>query len=185
MTTLSKSLERRVQELRTSIEAQKIELAAYERVLELESKGIAPAEVGTEADSPAAPSMASSHAHDLEFSGSRSDFVASILKNRAGAGSTPQEIAKVFAMRKIPISKNLIYNVVSLLFKQKKIKKSGGRYYYAARGAAAAVAAPAASHSPAASPKKRRISEEGMRRIIAATKKRWAAVRAAKAKGLK
>jgi hypothetical protein len=184
MTTLSKSLEKRVQELRTSIEAQKIELAAYERVLELESKGIAVAEVGTEADSPAAPSMASSHAHDLEFSGSRSDFVASILKNRAGAGSTPQEIAKVFAMRKIPISKNLIYNVVSLLYKQKKIKKSGGRYYYATRGAAAAAPA-AASHSPAASPKKRRISEEGMRRIIAATKKRWAAVRAAKAKGLK
>jgi hypothetical protein len=184
MTTLSKSLEKRVQELRTSIEAQKIELAAYERVLELESKGIAHAEVGTEAESAAAPSMASSHAHDLEFSGSRSDFVASILKNRAGAGSTPQEIAKVFAMRKIPISKNLIYNVVSLLYKQKKIKKSGGRYYYAVRGAAAAAPA-AASHAPAASPKKRRISEEGMRRIIAATKKRWAAVRAAKAKGLK
>jgi len=181
MSTLSKSLEKRVQELRTSIEAQKIELAAYERVLELESKGGAPAEVGAAADSLAVPAMASSNAHDLEFSGSRSDFVASILKNRAGAGATPQEIAKVFAMRKIPISKNLIYNVVSLLFKQKKIKKSGGRYYYAVRGAAASAPASA----PAAAPKKRRISEEGMRRIIAATKKRWAAARAAKAKGLK
>jgi hypothetical protein len=182
MSTLSKSLEKRVHELRTSIEAQKIELAAYERVLELESKEAAPAEAGTSADSMPSPSAASSNAHDLEFSGSRSDFVASILKNRAGVGATPQEIAKVFAMRKIPISKNLIYNVVSLLFKQKKIKKSGGRYYYATRGGAAP-----AHHAPTASaaPKKRRISEEGMRRIIAATKKRWAAVRAAKAKGLK
>ena len=43
-----------------------------------------------------------------------------------------------------------------------------------ARKAEAAPSAPAAA-------KKRKISAEGMKRIIAATKKRWAAVRAQKA----
>lgn len=181
MSTLSKSLEKRVQELRTSIEAQQKELTAYERVLELESaKGVVPTEGGTAtASAVSAPATASDSTTPLEFNGSRSDFVSSILKHLGASGATPQEIAKVFEQRKIAISKNLIYNVVSLLYKQKRVKKAGGRYYYSARGAAAAAPARAAA------PKKRRISEEGMRRIIAATKKRWAAVRAAKAKGSK
>jgi hypothetical protein len=46
---------------------------------------------------------------------------------------------------------------------------------------------PAASAKPAAAPirKKRRLSAEGRARIIAATKKRWAAVRKAKAAAAK
>src|SRR5881392_3093276 len=36
MPSLTKSLERRIQELKTSIESQRAEMAAYERVLEIE-----------------------------------------------------------------------------------------------------------------------------------------------------
>ena len=36
MPSLTKSLERRIQELKSAIEIQKTELAAYERVLEIE-----------------------------------------------------------------------------------------------------------------------------------------------------
>jgi hypothetical protein len=179
MPTLSKSLEKRVQELRASIEAQQKELVAYEHVLELESgKGSTPTESAAPiaVSAPVAAAPASDAASGLEFNGSRSEFVTAILKHSGSAGATPQEVANIFAARKIAISKNLVYNVVSLLFKQKRVKKAGGRYYWTTRGAAAAPA-PAA-----AAPKKRRISEEGMRRIIAATKKRWALQRAAKAK---
>jgi hypothetical protein len=111
-----------------------------------------------------------------EFNGSRSDFITAILKERAAGGVTPSEIATAFAARKIGVSKNLIYNVLSLMFKRKKVRKSGGRYFPKAVKAETRAAAP---------PKKRRISEEGMRRIIAATKKRWALQRAAKAKAAK
>jgi hypothetical protein len=50
-----------------------------------------------------------------------------------------------------------------------------------------AAASPAPSAKPAAAPakKKRRLSPEGRARIIAATKKRWAAVRKAKAAAAK
>jgi hypothetical protein len=50
-----------------------------------------------------------------------------------------------------------------------------------------AAASPGLSAKPAAAPakKKRRLSPEGRARIIAATKKRWAAVRKAKAAALK
>jgi hypothetical protein len=50
-----------------------------------------------------------------------------------------------------------------------------------------AAASPAPSAKPAAAParKKRRLSPEGRARIIAATKKRWAAVRKAKAASMK
>lgn len=58
MSPLSKSLEKRIQELTASIEAQKTELAAYERVLHMEvSKGSAPVETS---DAPEAPVEASS-----------------------------------------------------------------------------------------------------------------------------
>jgi hypothetical protein len=36
MPSLTKSLERRIQELKSSIESQRAEMAAYERVLEIE-----------------------------------------------------------------------------------------------------------------------------------------------------
>jgi hypothetical protein len=74
-----------------------------------------------------------------------------------------------------------------LLFKTKKVRKSAGRYFLVAGKAASvkkvpAKKAPAKKAKPSPATKKRRISEEGIRRIIAATKKRWALKRAAKAK---
>jgi hypothetical protein len=194
MSFLKKSLEKRIQELHKSIEAQKTELAAYEQVLALESgkpaEGLAPAPAVVAAvvshhrktiarHTPAA-APASNAPVTGEFNGSRSDFVASVINQRGAAGITPQEISAAFAARKIAISKNLVYNVLSLMFKQKRVRKSGGRYYHiAGKVTPTAAAAPSASVAP----KKRRISEEGMRRIIAATKKRWAMQRAAKGKG--
>jgi hypothetical protein len=188
MSFLKKSLEKRIHELRTSIEAQTTELAAYEQVLALESgkpaESAAAAPVAVAAvvsrHTPAASPSQHSAPINVEFNGSRSDFVASVLKERGSAGITPKEIATAFKVRKISISKNLVYNVLSLMFKQKRVRKAAGLYYpVAGKAAAPAAAAP----TPSAAPKKRRISEEGMRRIIAATKKRWALQRAAKAKG--
>jgi hypothetical protein len=201
MSFLTKSIEKRIQELRASIEAQSTELAAYEQVLALESgkpvEGVipsaptpAPAAQATHTPSPA---TSSGNPITVEFKGSRSDFVGEVLKQRGSAGVAPSEISAAFATRQVPISKNLVYNVLSLLFKRKQVRKSAGRYYLVAGKAAAkapaktAAKAPAKAaaktHTPAPVTKKRRISEEGMRRIIAATKKRWALQRAAKAKG--
>ena len=176
MSFLTKSLEKRIQELRASIEAQTTELAAYEQVLALESGKPAESAVPAPAAAPASHTQAPSSGSPItvEFNGSRSDFVASVLKERGSAGVIPAEISAAFVARKISVSKNLVYNVLSLMFKQKRVRKSGGRYFLVAAKAEAPVAPP---------PKKRRISEEGMRRIIAATKKRWALQRAAKAKG--
>jgi hypothetical protein len=154
MSFLKKSLEKRIQELRKSIEAQTTELAAYEQVLALES--------GKPLESSPPPASRS------EFNGSRSDFVVSVLKEHGAAGVTPAAISAAFAERKITVSKNLVYNVLSLLYKQKKVRKAAGKYYLVA------------GKTSAAAPQKSRISEEGMRRIIAATKKRWATARAKK-----
>jgi hypothetical protein len=206
MSFLTKSLEKRIQELRASIEAQSTELAAYEQVLALESgkpaEGVIPSAAAPAPAAPAAshtptPTTSSGNPITVEFKGSRSDFVGDVLKQRGAAGVAPSEISAAFATRKVPISKNLVYNVLSLLFKQKRVRKAAGRYYLVAgkapakapvkapvKAAAKAPAKAAAkTHTPAPATKKRRISEEGMRRIIAATKKRWALQRAAKAKG--
>jgi len=197
MSFLKKSLEKRILELRKSIEAQATELAAYEQVLALESGKPLPALQSVPASvaavvkvpthpapakkktPPPRPAAAPAGSIDVAFNGSRSDFVAAILKQRGSAGVTPLEISKEFASRKISVGKNLVYNVLSLLFKQKKVRKSDGKYYLLAT-ASTPKSLPAAV--PAAANKKRRISEEGMRRIIAATKKYQAAKRAAKAK---
>jgi len=196
MSFLTKSLEKRIQELRASIEAQSTELAAYEQVLALESgKPAEGAAALVPAAAPAAPvtshmpassTSSSDSPITVEFNGSRSDFVGAVLKQRDSAGVAPSEISAAFAARKVSVSKNLVYNVLSLLFKQKRVRKSAGRYFLVAAKAPAKALekAPAKAAAPApATKKKRRISEEGMRRIIAATKKRWALVRAAKAKG--
>jgi hypothetical protein len=196
MSFLTKSLEKRIQELRVSIEAQTTELAAYEQVLALETgksvEGLtaAPASVAaivakhtavtkhtptkkTPIKQSPTPASTSATPVQAEFNGSRSDFVASMLKQRGSSGMTPGEISAAFASHNIAISKNLVYNVLSLMFKQNRARKSNGRYFFTAAKAAAPTA-------PSRAPKKRRISEEGMRRIIAATKKRWALQRAGK-----
>ena len=167
MSFLKKSLEKRIRELRHSIEAQKTELAAYEQVLALESGkpmilAPAPAVIAE-----AVKRHSSGPPGNVEFNGSRSDFVASVLTQRGTEGATPAEISAAFSTHKIAVSKNLVYNVLSLMFKQKRVRKSGGKYYLMAGKSAA---------------KKHRISEEGMSRIIAVTKKRWALAHAGKSK---
>jgi hypothetical protein len=166
MSFLKKSLEKRIRELRHSIEAQTTELAAYEQVLALESGkpmilGPAPAAIAE-----AVKSRSSGLPGDVEFNGRRSDFVASVLKQRGTEGASPAEISAAFSTRKIAVSKNLVYNVLSAMFKQKKVRRSGGKYYLMAGKSAAQ--------------KKQHISEEGMSRIIATTKKRWPLAHAGK-----
>jgi hypothetical protein len=199
MSFLKKSLEKRIQELRVSIEAQKTELAAYEQVLALESgkrvdlSAMTPSPVTVIHHRPvSAPTAAATVKApvSVEFNGSRSDFVAAAIKSRGSSGITPQEISAAFGARKIAISKNLVYNVLSLMYKQKRVRKSAGRYYHIPPKGGTTVATPAAVAPAPATPraaetKKRRISPEGMRRIIAATKKRWALQRAAKSKSAK
>jgi hypothetical protein len=147
MSFLKKSLEKRIRELRNSIEAQKTELAAYEQVLALESGKPMPA-----LSSAPPVVIAALKKHSLsqpfekqtkiagppiavEFKGSRSDFIASVLKSRGPAGVTPSEISTAFAARKIAVGQNLVYNVLSLMFKQNKVRKSDGKYYFLAAGA--------------------------------------------------
>lgn len=184
MSFLTKSIEKRIQELHALIEAQKAELAAFEQVLALES-GKPPESVVTtppiavKAAHKPAPTARSATQVTVPLKGTRTDFVADILKERGSAGVTPAEISAAFAARKIQTSKNLVYNVLSVMYKQKRVRKSGGKYF----PAGVKLTGPPVAASAGAAPKKRRISEEGMRRIIAATKKRWALVRAAKPAG--
>jgi hypothetical protein len=197
MTPLTKSLEKRIQELRSSIEAQKNELAVFEQALALETSKPAQMEAAVPVVAPkvapsaykkpapptakaaSAPSPATSAGSSgLVFNGSRSDFVAAVLKHGGAGGASPQEISAAFASRKIAISKNLVYNVLSLMFKQKRVRKSNGRYYMLGKSSAPASSSSATASS--ASSSSSRISEEGRQRIIAATKKRWAAQKAAK-----
>jgi hypothetical protein len=160
MSFLKKSLQKRIRELRASIDAQKIELAAYEQVLALESgqsvEGLAPAPAALAAVVKK-HTAASKSTVTSSFNGNRSDFVASILKERGAAGVTPAEISQAFAAQKIAVGKNLVYNVLSLMFTQRKVRKSGGKYYLLS-----------------AKPATKRISEQHMKRVIAATKKQQA-----------
>jgi hypothetical protein len=144
MSFLKTSLEKRITELRASIAAQTTELAAYEQVLALESgKSVesvktAPVHAAVVNHSPALPAV---KPVKVPFTGRRSDFVIAMLKEHAKSGITPGEISAGFAAHKVQISKNLVYNVLSLLFKSKKVRKSNGRYFYLGGSAEAPKAA--------------------------------------------
>ncbi|HEY3938544.1 MAG TPA: hypothetical protein VGL97_14000 [Bryobacteraceae bacterium] len=173
MSSLTKSLEKRIQELRSSIEAQKAELAAYERVLEVERVRVDLLQTPTEAEPPTKePEIVQEAVPSTEpaFAGNKTEFIAGILKARGASGATPKEIDTVFSAQAIARSKNLIYNALSFLLKRKKLAKKGGRYFLVSDAAA----------KPSAAPQKRRISAAGLKRISDANKKRWAALRAAK-----
>jgi hypothetical protein len=197
MSTLTKSLGKRIHELRLSIESQKAELAAYEKVLEIELANPgeshqmgAPESANTEEGNPhpAKPQFptdepavtetriaASATTADPEFSGSKADFVTAIVKARGTSGVTPKDVDKVFATRRIARSKNLIYSALSSLVKQRKAERKEGRYFFLSGDSSEKVVAP----------KKRRISAAGLKRIREANKKRWArdrATRGARAK---
>src|SRR5438270_8229177 len=152
MPSLTKSLERRIQELKTSIESQRAEMAAYERVLEIElahagqsqqadtvetadgAQGkITSTEGQFSTDEASAGNAGIAPASGTEtapvFSGSKTDFVAAIVKARGISGATPKEVSDVFSARRIPRSRNLIYDALSLLVKQRKLEKKDGRYF--------------------------------------------------------
>jgi len=166
MSQLLKSLEHRIQELKTTIDGQTAELAAYEKVLAVEQ-----AKGGVLPETKQASAVAESEPTAFvvpELTGSKTDFISAILRARGTSGATPKEIDEIFSSRKIARSKNLIYNALSFLVKQKKLTRKDGKYF-----ALSAGAAPASSAR-----KKRKISPEGLRNIIEATKRRWAAKRA-------
>ncbi len=105
-----------------------------------------------------------------EFTGNKTDFVRAVVEARGRSGITTREIDEAFTIRRIERSRNLIYNALSALVKQKELKKQRDRYFSAPRN----------SNAKSASPKKR-ISPEGLKRIIEANKRRWAQKKAAHA----
>ena len=104
------------------------------------------------------------------FSGSKTDFVATIVKARGISGATPKEVSEVFSARRIPRRKNLIYNALSLLMRQRKLEKKDGRYFSVS----------ADSREKPVAPRKWKISAEGLKRIKEANKRRWAREKAAR-----
>src|SRR5438270_673401 len=190
MPSLTKSLERRIQELKTLIESQSAEISAYERVLEIElahagrshqadTAQIADgAEVRTEGQVPtdeasagnAGIAQTSGTETAPVFSGSKTDFVAAIVKARGISGATPKEVSDVFSARGIARSKNVIYNALSLLVKQRKLEKKDGRYFSVS----------ADSREKPVAPRKWKISAEGLKRIREANERRWAREKAAR-----
>src|SRR5690349_18047522 len=196
MPSLTKSLEKRIQELKTSIESQRAEMAAYERVLEIElahavrSQQADAGETADGAQGKTTPTEEQFPTHEASagnariaeasgtetapvFSGSKTDFVAAIVKARGISGATPKEVSDIFSARGIARSKNLIYNALSLLVKQRKLEKKDGRYFSVSAGS---------SEKPV-DQRKRKISAEGLRNIREANKKRWAREKAARNTG--
>jgi hypothetical protein len=177
MSQLTKFLKARIEELAASVEAQTTERTAYERVLQMElAKEGTPAErhsVETPVQTKAAltPNTQGVDLTGVKFAGNKAAFVVAIVKAHGAAGAAPKEIREVFAMRKIPLSENLIYTTLSALAKEKKLQRRDGRYY-----GGGSVAVPKSGN---ALPVKRKISPAGIKRIIEANKKRWAAKKAA------
>jgi hypothetical protein len=118
-----------------------------------------------------------------EFTGNKTEFIRLLVAAREPLGVVPKEVAEVFTARHIDRSENLIYNALSTLVKQKKLKKKGDRYFSAASTGSKAKTGSEAKAGPKAksvAPKKKRISPEGLKRIVEANKKRWARERAAR-----
>jgi hypothetical protein len=177
MPPLTKSLKTRIEELTTSIKAQTTELAAYERVLQIElAKESTPAEVSqtetpAQATSVLTPSSPGVDLTTVEFTGNKTAFVIAIVKAHGAAGVTPKEIREVFTSRKIPLSENLIYTTLSALAKDKKLRRRDGRYY-----GSAIVTVPKSGGTP---PAKKKMSAAAIKKIREGVKKYWAAKKAA------
>jgi hypothetical protein len=194
MSSLTRSLQKRIQELKSSIESQKAELAAYERVLEIElatsghAQQLEMTEIADTAQGTATAMKRQSPTNETaagetgitresetdrgpEFTGNKTGFVVAIVKARGPSGATPKEVADIFAARGVSRSKNLIYNALSLLVKQKKLQKNGGRYFSGSSDSSQKVA----------TPRKWKISAKGLQRIREANKRRWAKKKGAQA----
>jgi|GEM_PF-4593650 len=208
MSQFTKSLEKRIQELTESIDAQKTELTAYERVLHMElSKGSVPAE--TISDAEEAPSEAShpipatkkksapakaapAVTADAPAKANKTSMVADVVKSFGTEGATPKDVDAYFTAKNIERSKNLVYNTLSYLVARNKLTRRDGKYFAEAGGSTPAKKKPGrkpgVATKTAATKKtttKRRLSPEGLQRIKDALKKRWAAKRAAEESGAK
>jgi len=208
MSQLTKSLEKRIQELTSLIESQKTELAAYQHVLHMElSKEGAPAKPVTiapelalalstataEAREPEAPSVEASEAEapasEVAYTGNKTALVSDIVKSYGRAGATPKDVEAFFAAKNIKRSTNLIYNTLSYLVARDRLVRRDGKYFLPGttpapakkKMAPAKKKAAAPVKTPAKSPAKRKLSPEGLKRIKEALKKRWADKRAADA----
>jgi len=172
-----KTLETRIQELTVSIEAQASELAAYERVLQIElAKDHAPtektsSEIRLEAEPVSTSSAPSNEFAPVTFTGNKTTLVADIVKSYGEAGVVPKDVEKIFEDRKIQRSKNLVYNTLSYLVGQKKLQRRDGRYF--------GIQTEPIPAKNGKAPAKRRISPAGIKRIREAMKKRWAVKKAA------
>jgi hypothetical protein len=168
----------RIQELTTSIEAQTTELAAYQRVLQIEMSketspsGAMPSGIPTQSIPASSNGTSAVDLTAVEFTGNKTAFVVAIVKAHGGTGATPKEIRDVFASRKIPQSDNLIYTTLSALAKDKKLRRADGRYF----GVGSAAVFKNGSAAPAA---KKRMRPAAIKRIREGVKKYWAAKKAA------
>jgi hypothetical protein len=201
MSQLSKSLEKRIQELTASIDAQKTELAAYQRVLHMElGKSGAPAELAFEAyeapeeaftptltivevmEEESAPPAAASTPSSVQYKGNKTNMVAEIVGSYGMEGATPKDVDAIFTAQDVPKSKNLIYNTLSYLVAHKRLVRREGKYYLASGPFPAKRRGPKPGKKKAAktaAKSKRRLSPEGLERIREALKKRWADKKAA------
>ena len=195
MSQLSKSLEKRIQELTASIELQKTELAAYERVLHMEmSNEHASSEsgsVGPEVESgskrkkslgvEAAGQKSSKKPAKKEARGNKTMMVAEIVEGLGAAGASPKEVDAALTERNISRSKNLVYNTLSYLVAHKRLVRRDGKYFSMRGGSGSAKGAGAKKsvERKTGTTKKRHLSAEGLKRIKDALKKRWSAKKAA------
>jgi hypothetical protein len=172
MSLFAKSLRTRIQEITASVETQKSELAAYERLLQIE---LAKEGTATTTESPSeirpTPTIEPANMANITFTGNKTTLVADIVKRHGSSGASPKDVDKVFSARKIKRSKNFIYNTLSYLAVQKKLERREGRYF--------AIITSPASTNHSTPPIKRRLSGAGLKRIREGVKKRWAAKRAA------
>ena len=179
MSQFANSLKTRIQDLAASVETQKTELAAYERVLQIELARESATPTGpierpslTHSTVPeSAPVPSAVDPANLTFTGNKTTLVGDIVKSYGSAGASPKEVEEIFSARKIKRSKNLVYNTLSYLVSKKKLKRRDGRYF--------SVLTTPVPQSGSTAPTKRRISPEGLKRIREGAKKRWAAKRAA------
>jgi len=177
MPNLTKSLEEKIHQLQSAIDSQQQELAAYELVLQIETKNEQPVELAaapvTEASQPAKV--------NVTYSGNKTTVVVDIIGSYGVEGCTSKEIASEFASRNILVKSNFIYSTLSFLLSKKRLVRRDGKYFAAANSSAIGLStkpsvAPAKKQTPKT---KRHISPEGIERIRKAAKKRWAADRKA------
>jgi hypothetical protein len=182
MSSLTKSLEKRIEELKASISSQQAELAAYEKVLASELAPSTPSTAIGDGTHPvstltqASSSLPSGPTSIPPFAGNRSAFVAAIVQAHGSSGVTAKDVKDIFAESKVKASQNLVYNALTGLVKQKKIDRRDGRYFSRVK---------ASGGKTAATKKKRHVSAASREKMAEASRNRWAKKRAAESKQTK